>query len=298
MSTNRVICIAVLFTFFCSTISVSLAADSSKLATASLTNNWKLLLDPELSQWQVFMGVPHLSVKNLPEGTFQSEDVREGIPMGINNDPNNVFSTYEQNGETILRVSGEIYGGLTSVQTFENYHLQVKYRWGNKKWEPHLATERDSGILYHCYGEHGAFWQVWKSSLELQILESKVGDLITIAGPIVKAPHTKKHGATRNFYDITQDYNDWQGYLYSNVEPGVIHDEWNTLDLYVLEGSSIHVVNNQIVMSLKDARKADGSPLKQGQIQIQSEGAEIEYKEMKIRSITAFPEVIRQQARL
>ena len=48
------------------------------------------LLDAKLSQWEVFLGVPHSSVTGLPEGTFQSDDVTKGTPLGLNNDPKKV----------------------------------------------------------------------------------------------------------------------------------------------------------------------------------------------------------------
>lgn len=264
---------------------------------AGATQGWKELLDPELSQWEVYMGIPHESVEGLPEGTYQSKVVtKDGTPMGLNNDPKNVFSAYEEDGETILHVSGEIYGGLTSLESFENYHFQAKFRWGDKKWEPRLDAKRDSGILYHCYGEHGAFWDVWKSSLEFQVQENDIGDFITIAKVKAKVPYKEKGNPT--YYDLSQEYKDWTGYFHATVEPDAPHGEWNILDIYVVGDSAIHVVNGRIVMSLKDAVKTDGSSLVKGQIQIQSEAAEVEYKNVQVRSIEAFPEILRQKTKL
>jgi len=42
------------------------------------------LLDPSLSKFELWMGIPHASVKDLPEGTFQSDNVHNGTPR----DPN------------------------------------------------------------------------------------------------------------------------------------------------------------------------------------------------------------------
>lgn len=259
-------------------------------------SGWSSLLDAKLSQWETFIGVPHTTVTGLPEGTYQSDNVNKGTPMGLGNDPKKIFTTYQKDGETILHVTGEIYGAITTFEEFENYHLSMKMRWGDKKWEPRLEQKRDSGILYHCTGEHGAFWSVWKSSLEYQIQESDIGDFITLAGTTASAPFTK--GEKRSTYEIGKKYEPWKGYLHAVVEPDAPHGEWNTLDLYVLGDKAIHVVNGKIVMSLNNALDKDGNPLAKGQIQIQSEAAEVEFKQMKIRAIDAFPPLLSQKTKL
>ena len=55
-----------------------------------------------------------------------------------NNDPLNVFSTKDIDDETILHMSGEILSGLTSKEEYENYHLKLEFKWGEKKWEPRM----------------------------------------------------------------------------------------------------------------------------------------------------------------
>lgn len=261
-----------------------------------LEEGWTSLLDPELSKWEKYIAVPHSSVKGLPEGTYQSDNVHKGTPMGVGNDVKNVFSTYEKDGETILHISGEIYGALTSLDDYQNYHLRMKMRWGDKKWEPRLEQKRDSGILYHCHGEHGAFWTTWKSCLEFQVQENDLGDFIDLAGPKVKAPYVMSGG--KGTYAPWRPYEDWSGYLHASVEPDAPHGEWNDLDLYVVGDKAIHVVNGRLVMSISDAIDKHGKALTKGQIQIQSEAAEVEYKQIEIRSLDAFPPILSQKARL
>ena len=260
------------------------------------TEGWTNLIDPELSQWETFIGVPHATVKGLPEGTPQSDNVTKGEPLGLGNDPKNVFSTIQEDGETLLYITGEIYGGLTSKNEYENFHLQTKMRWGDKKWEPRLDAKRDSGILYHCHDEHGNFWNVWKRSLEFQVQESDLGDFIALAGPKVQAPI--RMDGERKVYDLTQKFEEQKGYLHANIEPDAPHGEWNILDIYVVGDSAIHVVNGKIVMSIKGAIDKEGNPLTRGQLQIQSEAAELYYKDLKIRPLESFPEILKQKAKL
>jgi hypothetical protein len=105
-----------------------------------------------------------------------NSDGRNSKALGLNNDPKNVFSCKEMDGETVLHISGEIYGALTSKNEYENYHLRLQYKGGEKKWEPRLERERDSGILYYCVGPHGAFWNVWMQAQEFQVQEGDCGD--------------------------------------------------------------------------------------------------------------------------
>ncbi len=46
-------------------------------------------------------------------------------------DPKGVFSV--QNGA--LRVSGEMYGGLMTTDSYSNYRLTVEFKWGDATWE-------------------------------------------------------------------------------------------------------------------------------------------------------------------
>jgi hypothetical protein len=259
---------------------------------------WEDLLDPTLSKFEKFIGVPHDTVKDLPAGTPQSNDVRKGTPLGLHNDPKKIFSTYQKDGTTILSISGEIYGALVTQKDYESYHLQAKFRWLEKKWEPRLQQLRDGGILFHSYGEHGAFWNVWKRSLEFQIEETDNGDFITIGNTIADIPSLPIPKGVRGVYNPSQPYTPFQGYLSASPEPDLPNGNWNTVDLYTLGDQAIFLVNGFVVMSLKNAKNDKGEPLTKGQIQIQSEAAEMEYKDVRIRSISELPSTLKTKARL
>jgi len=68
--------------------------------------------------------------------------------------------------------------------------------------------------------------------------------------------------------------------------------EWNLLDLYCHGDTSVHVINGKVMMVLFHSQQLDNgrtSPLKKGKLQIQSEGAEIFYKQVRIKSLDAIP---------
>ncbi|MDQ8198000.1 sulfatase [Pelagicoccus enzymogenes] len=93
---------------------------------------WKPLLDKELSKWELWLGVPHPSVSGLPDGTPTAPRPQDGVPLGLGNDPKNVFSVIEENGTPVLKITGEIYGGLTTLEAYQNYHFSAEVKWGEK----------------------------------------------------------------------------------------------------------------------------------------------------------------------
>ena len=264
------------------------------------------LFDKNLTQFDLWLGVPHSSVDNLPSGTYSSENVHQGIPIGLNNNVKNVFSTVEEDGELLLKISGEIYGGLTTKKVFSNYHLSVMFKWGEKKWAPRLTAKRDSGILYHCYGKHGRFWKTWKTSLEYQVQERDLGDFIPLGGnsetPKVDGPKTAIRGRVigkRKTYDPeSENFITTGGYIDAHKEVDAVHGQWNLLEIYVVENDAVHVVNGEIVMVVENAINPEtGKPMTSGQIQIQSEAAECYYKNLVVTPIKKFPRRIRKQIR-
>ena len=68
--------------------------------------------------------------------------------------------------------------------------------------------------------------------------------------------------------------------------------EWNTVDLYCFGSTSVHVMNGKVVMILNNSRQIVQDkeiPLTKGKIQIQSEGSEVYYSDIKICSIDKIP---------
>ncbi|MFY0650553.1 MAG: DUF1080 domain-containing protein [Cyclobacteriaceae bacterium] len=270
------------------------------------SGNWVSLLNEDHSKhWEVFIGVPHGTVKGLP-GIDPASDGKKGEPLGVNNDPKSVFSFEDDGSEVVLHISGEIYGALSSKAEYENYHLKLQFKWGEKKWEPRLDRERDNGILYHCVGPHGAFWNVWMQSQEFQVQQGDMGDYYSLAKTEIEIPAVA--GELINDFDYKKGA---EKKRFSSIDPSVYghcdkgsdnekpHGEWNTLELICIGGSSLHVVNGKVVMALYNSQYLDPNdnivPLTKGKIQLQSEGAEAFYKNIQIRSIKKIPQEYKDQ---
>src|SRR5204863_1538859 len=112
--------------------------------------------------------------------------------IGLNTDPSKVYTVVMEDGKPAIRISGEIFGALTTKDEFENYHLKLEFKWGEKRWVPREKAVRDSGLLYHCVGPHGAAGTYWMRSQELQIQEKDCGDYWSVAGGIVDVEAVRK----------------------------------------------------------------------------------------------------------
>ena len=67
---------------------------------------------------------------------------------------------------------------------------------------------------------------------------------------------------------------------------------WNRLELVCYQDDCVHVVNGRVVMALANARYRDAMkwvPMTGGKLQLQSEAAEVYYRNIEIRSIPAMP---------
>jgi hypothetical protein len=274
-------------------LSISLSAHSTE-------PQWHSLLDKDLSKWEVWMGIPHSSVKGLPKDTYVSDKIKFatlGRAMGLNNDPKKVFSIMSNKDEHILHISGEIFGGLSTVKSYQNYHLSMQVKWGEKKWPPSLDSPSNTGLLFHCQGDHGVMWLTWKACLEFEIMEGWFGYMFSMAGTSTTVQTNQPSKGQASYDPASSHYRKNAIFVKSSQNAEVSHGEWNTIELYTLDTRAIYVVNGSVVMAIEDAKDKYGQPLGRGQIQIQSEGAEAYYRGIKIRPISAFPKEYSQYLR-
>jgi hypothetical protein len=103
-------------------------------------------------------------------------------PAGVGRDPRGVFSVVKVDGGPALRISGDGLGGLTTLKEYENYHLELEFRWGEKRFPPRLNEPRDSGLLYHGSAHYNPATG-WPESVEFSILEGgETGDFWSVPG--------------------------------------------------------------------------------------------------------------------
>lgn len=255
--------------------------------SSSPKENWELLFDgSSLDGWDTYLGVRRIQ-----------GDTTVTAPLGLNVDTS-VFKIVRQDGENILRVSGEIWGGISTKREFENYHLQLQFKWGKLRWYPKENDRRDSGLLYHGVGEHGKGDGYWLRSQEFQIQEEDCGDYWGVAGAMfdirasLNADSIYQYDPKGTLLTFSQNSSTGRHCKkYPDAEKP--SGEWNTIDLYCFKNTSVHVMNGVVVMVLENSRQADNgneTELSKGKIQLQSESAEVFYRNIKISPIESLPQ--------
>lgn len=281
---------------------VALALLSSAAAFAA--EDWKPIWNGKnLDEWTTWLRQPEPT--SVVPGLPKKADGKYAEPLGAR-DPLKVFSIVEVDGKPAIRVSGEVFGELRSRGSFENYHLRFQFKWGEKKWPPRNKPEtpRDSGLLYHVHAEPGAEGRVWARSTELQIQEKDVGDLYSVGSVVFVRAALRKGTGTAAEPRPVFDYDPKSPWRPFDQLPGSDGrcvkqpdnekptGEWNTIELVCFGEDSYHIVNGKVVMRLYRTTRID-TPTPQvvtsGPIILQSEGAELFFRDVAVRSIKAVP---------
>lgn len=215
-----------------------------------------------------------------------------GEAIGLNKDPMNLFSVVDMEGEKVIRISGEINASLATVEEYENYHLTVDLKWGDE-----VFSRRNSGLLYHSYGDFGVGLGVWMSSHELQLLTGSMGDSYRMGKSYCEIPMKPnsegKYVYTKGAETVPSIPDTDTRIVAKDADYENVIGEWNTVELYCYGTTSVHVVNGKVNMINHNSGKFLGEgktePLSKGKIQFQSEGGELFLKNIKIKPIKEIP---------
>ena len=269
--------------------------------TTQAQSGWTSLWNGKnLDEWTTWMQQP-APTSEVP-GLKRDADGKYLEPIGSGRDPLKVFTVVNDvDGRPAIRISGEVFGELRSKASFKDYHLKMQFKWGEKKWPPRdrAETPRDSGLLYHVHSEPGAEGRTWARSVELQIQEHDVGDLYAV-GSAIAVRAKSRPGTKPTLYDY-DPMGEWTYFSQSQGSMGRCikqpdnekpNGEWNTVELIAFGNDAIHIVNGKVVMRLYGPVKINTelpTPVTSGPIILQSEGAELFYRDIQVRPITAIP---------
>jgi hypothetical protein len=271
------------------------------VATPSAQGGWTSLWNGKnLDGWTTWMQQP-AATSEVP-GLARDATGKYTEPIGSGRDPLKVFTVAaDVDGQPAIRISGEAFGELRTKRSFENYHLKFQFKWGEKKWAPRdrPETPRDSGLLYHVHAPPGQNGRTWARSIELQIQEHDVGDLYAVGSTI--AVRAKQRPGTKPALFDYDPAGEWMFFAQTHGQSGRCikqpdaekpTGEWNTVELIAFRDDSIHIVNGKVVMRLHGPTRVDGdlpASVTSGPIILQSEGAEIFYRDIQFRPIKAIP---------
>ncbi len=185
------------------------------------------------------------------------------------------------------------FGTIIHERKFSRFHLSLEYQWGKVKFPPRLDALRDAGLLYHIVDPPRAAFGVWPESVECQIQEGDVGDIVSINSKFLTwlNPEPEKAPAGQGTPGMLPEMGGVPALCgkgkYIGRYPECDHLEgWNTVEAIVqADETAIHKINGVIRSRLSLLDDSQDQRLGLGKIGLQLEGAEISYRKVRIREL-------------
>jgi hypothetical protein len=160
-------------------------------------------------------------------------------------------------------------GHLITDEAYENYRLKVEYRFA--------AKPGNCGVLVHA-SKPRALYAMFPKSIEVQMDHTNAGDFWCIVEDITVPDMEKRRGPKEN-WGITEGKGRRILNLTDDSELPV--GEWNSM--------TIECVGDEVKVWVNDALVNHGAKCtaKKGQIAIQAEGSEVEFRRLELTPIEA-----------
>jgi hypothetical protein len=159
-----------------------------------------------------------------------------------------------------IRCTGKPNGCMVTTKEYGDYILKVKWRF------PADSKGGNSGVLLHVQDE-----KYWPTSVEAQLQSGRAGDFWLIYPPDVKLDVDLKRQDPKQARHFLR--------LDTKEPPEKKFGEWNEYEITCKGGDITLVVNGVKVNEGKNGN------LKKGRIALQSEGSEIHFKDVVIKSL-------------
>lgn len=225
--------------------------------------------------------------------------------MDFHDDPKDIWK-FAADGT--FNISGRGYGYVATKENYRDYHLVLEFKWGTKTWGAREKKAKDNGILLHAYGPHGAYSDTWMASIEAQIIEGGVGDILVLSPKLADGTELTtslsaefaldrdkekiwKAGSPRqtvtkgriNWKGRDEDWSDTVGFRGKNdVESP--SGEWNRLEVIAKGDTLQYFVNGAMVNEAFDCKPSEGKIL------LQTEGAEMIVRRYELYPLGEFKE--------
>ncbi len=174
--------------------------------------------------------------------------------------------------EGLLVSLGQPEGHLITDAKHENYRLEVEYRFA--------GTPGNCGVLVHASTPR-ALYQMFPNSIECQMNHQHAGDFWCIVEDITVPDMVKRRGPQEN-WGITEGKGRRILNLTDDSEKPV--GEWNTMVIECVKDSVKVWVNDDLV------NHGTQCTATQGQIALQAEGSEVEFRKLLLTPITSLTE--------
>lgn len=208
-----------------------------------------------------------------PQSLFNGSDLsgwHVDVPaMDLNPDTINPFIVRDG----MLVSLGTPAGHLISNEEFQNYRLELEYRFA--------GTPGNCGVLVHASTPR-ALYEMFPKSMEVQMAHNNAGDFWCIVEDIEVPDMEARRGPEEN-WGITEGKGRNIKNLTDDSEKPV--GEWNNMIIEVV-GNQIKVWVNGTVVNHGFNCTAD-----KGQIALQAEGSEVEFRKIELRAISRISEI-------
>lgn len=179
--------------------------------------------------------------------------------QGVDKDPQRVFTVENE----AIHVTGQDFGYIATNKIYNDFHLSLEFKWGEKKYPPREKDKRDAGI---CFCVDLTTNKIWPRSAECQIQEGDVGDLWLI------------DSVTAHVEGLQVEPKDYAHVIKMNNGERK-HGEWNTVEVIFKKGRFTFLVNGVL------ANEGEYLSISSGRILLQSEGAEVFYRKIKVEEL-------------
>ena len=163
-------------------------------------------------------------------------------------------------------------GHLISDDVYQNYSLLIEYRFA--------GTPGNCGVLIHA-SEPRALYGMFPKSMEVQMQHTHAGDFWCIVEDIKVRDMESRRGPKEN-WGITEGKGRNIKNLTDDTEKPV--GEWNSM-LIEAVGSEVKVWLNGVLVNHGYDCTAE-----KGQIALQAEGSEVEFRKLELKAINAISE--------
>ncbi|MGB5668281.1 MAG: DUF1080 domain-containing protein [Maribacter sp.] len=163
-------------------------------------------------------------------------------------------------------------GHLITDATYKDYRLTVEYRFA--------GVPGNCGVLVHASTPR-ALYKMFPKSIEVQMMHENAGDFWVIVQDIVTDNMVERRGPEEE-WGITEGKKRRIMNLTDGSENPV--GEWNTMTVECLKNEIKVWVNGDLVNHGYDATVSSG------QIALQAEGSEVEFRKVDITHISAISE--------
>ncbi len=264
------------------------AAESAYVAPAS---GWKPLFNgKDLAGWDKFLAAQ-----------------KDNEPLVPNVDPKGVFTITNLDGENVIHVSGERYGAITTREEFTNFHFRVQFKWGLARWGGRTKVGRDTGILYCGIGQPNPRTG-WLTSVENNIMEKGVGQWWSVNGAIIDCEGEWITAENELYVPYKKEGRGEKNIVWKKGGPRItasgangitppfdveqVFGNWNTVEVVFWGGQCIHILGGHVNLVAFNPRYKEGDQwraLTHGKIQLQSEEAEVFYRNAEVRPLFELP---------